>query len=79
MVVVGHCVGRLDSLAVMHLDCDRLVCLVGLLGVDLAGCYVGLAVQVDADLVVCLAYLDVAAYLAIDIMRIYLTLKMELN
>lgn len=69
MVVVGRCVGRLDSLVVIHLDCDRLVYLVGLLGADLGGCYVGLVVQVDADLVVCLAYLDVVAYLAIDINR----------
>ena len=50
----------------MHLDWDRLVCLVGLLDVDLGGYYVGLVVQVDADLVVCLVYLDVVAYLALD-------------
>lgn len=62
MVVVGHCVGRLDSLIVVHLDCDRLVCLVDQ-DVDPGDCYAGLVVLVDADLVACLACLDVVAYL----------------
>lgn len=58
---VDHLV-RLGSLDVTHLGCDQLVCLVDL-DADLGGCYAGLVVRVDVDLVACLACLDVVAYL----------------
>lgn len=62
MVVVDPLAGRLGSLDVTHSGCDQLVCLVDL-DADFGGCFVGLVVRVDVDLVVCLAFLGVVAYL----------------